>query len=114
MKILITGGLGHIGSKLMRALPKNFKKIEIYVLDNFSTQRYVSLFNLNNRRKYKFFDIDILDNNFDFLIKKIDIVVHLAAITDATNSFNIKSKVYKNNFGSTKLIVDKCSRYKKN
>ena len=44
--ILITGGTGHIGSFLIRSLPLDFKKSKIIILDNMSTNRYCSLFNL--------------------------------------------------------------------
>ena len=43
MKIIITGALGHIGSKLVRDLPSSFHDSELVMLDNLTTQRYVSL-----------------------------------------------------------------------
>ena len=46
MKILITGGLGHIGSYLLENIDKIKFIKKIYVIDNFSTNRYCSLFNL--------------------------------------------------------------------
>ena len=53
-KILITGALGHIGSKLVKDLPTIIKKINITMIDNFTTQRYSSLFNLEKKNIYKF------------------------------------------------------------
>ena len=55
MKILITGGLGHIGSYILHNINKIkiFKKI--YVLDNLSTQRYSSLFHIPKTKKKIFF-----------------------------------------------------------
>ena len=45
MKILLTGGLGHIGSYLINHL-KNIKKIKkIYLVDNLSNERFDILFN---------------------------------------------------------------------
>ncbi len=41
-RVLVTGGLGHIGSKLIRVLDP---KCELFVNDDLSTQRYCSLFN---------------------------------------------------------------------
>ena len=46
MKIVVTGALGHIGSRLIRELPTMFPEAEIVLIDNLSTQRYCSLFNL--------------------------------------------------------------------
>lgn len=43
MRILITGALGHIGSKLLIDLQKNFHH-KILLLDNLISQRYFSLF----------------------------------------------------------------------
>ena len=42
MKIIVTGALGHIGSKLIRDLPSYFKNSEIILIDNVTTQRYTS------------------------------------------------------------------------
>ena len=40
MKIVITGALGHIGSRLIREIPAWFEGAEIRMLDNLSSQRY--------------------------------------------------------------------------
>ena len=52
-KIIITGGLGHIGSFLIKKIFKEKKNIHLIVIDNLSSQRIFSLFNLktyNNKR----------------------------------------------------------------
>ena len=55
MKILITGGLGHIGSHLLENINKINKIKKVYVIDNLSTNRYSSLFNLpKSKKKYSF------------------------------------------------------------
>ena len=46
MKILITGGLGHIGSYILHNINKIKILKKVYVIDDLSTQRYSSLFNL--------------------------------------------------------------------
>ena len=59
MKILITGALGHIGSGLIHSIkPNEFEKV--YLIDNMSTQRYASLFNLSKEINFKFYEKDIL------------------------------------------------------
>lgn len=112
MKILITGGLGHIGSYIIRNI-KLKKKIHFIIVDNLITQRYVSLFNLKKYCSFEFHDIDVAKNNIENLIKKSNIVIHLAAITDAEASFKIKRKVYLNNYESTKKIILSSKKYNK-
>ena len=51
MKILITGGLGHIGSYLLENINKINKLKKIYVIDNLSTQRFCTLLNLPKTNK---------------------------------------------------------------
>ena len=106
MKIAVTGALGHIGSYIIRNLASNVKNIEFLLLDNFLTQRYSSLFSLNRDTKYKFYEIDVSVSNLDSLFNDIDIVIHLAAITDAANSFNNSNEVERNNLQATKNVAN--------
>ena len=56
MKILITGGLGHIGSYLLENINK-FKLVKkIYIIDNLATNRYCSLFNIPKTNKKIYFN----------------------------------------------------------
>tara|TARA_A100001015_G_scaffold113821_1_gene126460 strand:- start:1950 stop:2876 length:927 start_codon:yes stop_codon:yes gene_type:complete len=109
MNILITGCLGHIGSSLIRDLPKLSPDVTIYGLDNLSSQRYCSLFNLP-KKKFHFIEADVRGFDFDDILKSIDVVIHLAAITDATSSFDKAKEVENNNFKSTKVIAEACSK----
>ena len=113
MNILITGALGHIGSHLIRYLPKKIKKSKFYLIDDLRTQRYLSLINLPKNSKFKFYDKPISKNLINQLIKKIDVVIHLAATTDAASSFGKLNIVKKNNFENTKLVSDVCAVNKK-
>jgi len=101
MNILITGGLGHIGSALIRSL-SNYK---ITVIDNLLTQRYCSLFDIDN-------PIIFLDKCISEItvreLKDIDVVIHLAAITNAAGSFKNKTQTENINFTLTSEFVKKC------
>lgn len=107
MNILITGGLGHIGSKLIRALAEREDIDIIRILDNFSTQRYCSLFNLPDNKTYEFVEGDI-SNKKDLCIALdgIDIVVHLAAITDAPSTIIKPKLTNKVNFIGVKNVLE--------
>ena len=85
MNICITGALGHIGSELIRNLSiPSLKKV--HLVDNFLTQRYSTLFNLPDKPRFIFHETDILAEEMNNIIKDSNVVVHLAAITDAESS----------------------------
>ena len=50
MRVLITGGFGHIGSALIADLVNNKKIKEIIVIDNFITNRFNSYINLKKKK----------------------------------------------------------------
>jgi len=106
-KIAITGALGHIGSKLIHSLKSGqFKKVVL--IDNLSTRRYCSLFNLPPDVPFKFIEDDILTANLNKYFKNIDIVIHLAAITDAASSVIKQKEVKRVNFQGTQKVVQAC------
>lgn len=113
MNILITGALGHIGSKLIRYLPSQIKNSKFYLIDDLRTQRFISLMNLPKSSKFKFYDESLSKKLIKNLIKKIDVVIHLAATTDAASSIGQLEKIKMNNFENTKLISDFCANNNK-
>ena len=106
-KLLITGALGHIGSKFIHDLKENEYQ-EVRMIDNLATQRYSSLFNLSPKIKFIFFHEDILEADLKEYIKGVDTVVHLAAITDAETSFEKEDEIEKVNFSGTEKIMETC------
>ena len=111
MKILITGGLGHIGSYLLENINKISKLKKIYVIDNLSTQRFCTLLNLpKTNKKIIFIQKDLSLKNALNNFPKVDAVINLASITDAEGSLKIKNKIYKVNLGIFHNILQYCKK----
>lgn len=110
MKIVVTGALGHIGSRLVRELPAAFPGASIVMIDNMLTQRYCSLFDLPKSGNYTFIEGDMTAMDLEPLLAGAHVVVHLAAITDAAGSFDKAEQVEANNYSATLLIADACAK----
>lgn len=109
MKILITGGAGHIGSFLIKKFCNLSKIKKIYVIDSYNSENFYSMFNLSEKKVVKIHH-DIL--NFDFKnFTKVDMTIHLAATTNYIKSLKNKKLIYKN-FLITKKIVNYCNSKK--
>ena len=108
MKIVITGATGHIGSFLARDFANQFNDLEIIMIDNMLTQRFSSLFNLPDSVIYRFIEADITEIDLIPILKDVDFLIHLAAITDAAGSFYKAELVERNNFQATLKVAEAC------
>ena len=108
MKIIVTGATGHIGSFLIRDLGMQFKESKIVMIDNMMTQRFSSLFKLPKIGNYTFIEGDVKLMDLNSIFKDTDIVIHLAAITDAAGSFDKATEIEKNNYQSTLKVANAC------
>ena len=99
-KILVTGGAGYIGSKIVLDLIK--KKKKVVVIDNLSTG-FKSLIN----KKSTFYKLDFSDPRIKKIIKKHDIntIIHCAASTSVIEANKNKKKYYSNNIFKTKELL---------
>lgn len=112
MRIVVTGGLGHIGSRLIRKLPEAIPGAEIIILDNLKVQRYCSLFHLPKEGNYKFVQGDILDDGLlTRVIQGADAVVNLAANTEPEMSVEKEQEVEEVNFVGTMKVADCCAKW---
>jgi len=105
MTIILTGGLGHIGSRLL----ENQTFQHFIIVDNLSTQRFSSLYDLP-RNSVTFIEKDVRDLSTKDLSKfgEIEGLIHLAAITDASGTAHRGSEVIDHNSTATKGIIEIC------
>jgi nucleoside-diphosphate-sugar epimerase len=108
MNILITGACGHIGSYLVQNLYKIKKVKKAFLVDNLTSNKINSLFNLNKKNKVNFFlkDLNNIKSLDDFA--NIDIVFHFASMTDAAKSFENQIEMRKNNINCLNTVIRFC------
>ena len=82
------------------------------LFDNLSTQRFSSLFNLPSDVNFHYHQEDILDADLNRLFKDIDVVIHLAALTDAATSFEREDEVEAVNYQGTLKVISACEANK--
>jgi nucleoside-diphosphate-sugar epimerase len=78
------------------------------MIDNLLTQRYASLFNLPKNVHYQFYEEDILTTDLKSIFEGSGVALHLAVITDATNSFQNRTQVESVNYEGTVKVATTC------
>lgn len=109
MKAVVTGGLGHVGSRLIRQLPDAFPGMEVVIVDNLATQRYVSLLDLPSTAKYLFVQGDVTTMDLAPALAGADVVIHLAALTDPGASFDHPEAMEQVNYAATQCVAEACA-----
>ncbi len=112
MKILVTGGAGFIGSHLCEELLRTGS--EVYAVDNLSTG---SLGNIRHLSENKNFTcaVDTIMNEklMDRLMKKCDIVYHLAAAVGVKLIMDEPIETLRTNVLGTEIVLKLANKYKK-
>jgi len=108
MKVVVTGALGHIGSHLIRVLPEQFPEIDLHLIDNLSTSRYSSVFSLPAHGRFSLYTEDIRDSGLAKRFDGAEAVIHLAAATDATSSFDRRQEIEEVNVEGSLLVANAC------
>lgn len=121
--VLLTGGLGYIGSHIVLHLLKQNRKV--IIVDDLSNsnidklQFFYKFMNDNQIKKDSFvfikksiLDINNLINIFENY--KIDCVIHLAAFKSVNESISFPLKYYNNNVNGTIQLLNVMEKYKCN
>lgn len=103
MKILITGGLGFLGSHLLKKLSNAH---EIYVIDNLLKQVHGNEYNIINNIDFTCGDVSDKKTWKRFYGKSFDVLIHLAAETGTGQSAYLAEQCCKTNILSTAIIND--------
>ena len=115
MKILVTGGLGYIGSHTVCELYYN--NMEAIIIDNLSNSKISVLDKLEKivGKKITFYQGDVCDKKLleeIFKKEKIDGVIHFAGYKAVGESVLKPLKYYRNNIDSTITLLEVMEEYK--
>ena len=110
MRIVVTGALGYIGSRLVPALRASFDDVDLVLIDNLSALPTCPLWALGTDRGIRFHETDVLTADLDELFDGADAVIHLAAVADAAGSFNNSGKIERINHAGTQRVAQACIR----
>lgn len=109
MKIIISGGFGHIGTSLIKQLIKLKTIKKILIIDNFVGEKVYPLFSIKNKKLTILYE-DLITYKLD-KHSNYDLFIHLAAITNAEKSFETINMIEKN-YDITKKVVNFCRKNK--
>ena len=114
MKIIVTGGLGYIGSNIVTKLLKRGN--EVLVIDNLKNSNIsvVKKILLLSNKNFKFKKVDCKDKKKIFKVFqkfKPNLVIHLAGIKSVSESIQKPKKYLSENVKSAKTILDSMQKF---
>ena len=100
MKALVTGGVGFVGTNLIKRLLKEGYKV--VSLDNYSTG-----FKDNEQKGCQYFDVDLCHTyDYSFFMDKPDVIFHMGALARIQPSIKDPITAIQNNFDSTLNVLE--------
>lgn len=114
MSILVTGGLGYIGSHTVVELLNEEK--DVVIIDNLSNSKIVVLDRIKEitKKDVKFYKGDVEDEAIltkIFNDNKIDSVIHFAALKAVGESVEVPLEYYSNNVINTLVLLDVMEKF---
>ena len=111
MRILVTGGMGFIGSHLVeKLLSLNY---HVIVIDDLSIGKLKNLEKFKNSKKLIFHKTNIINlKKIQHLFKKVDVVFHLAALADIVPSIENPKKYFETNVIGTQNVFFSSLKHK--
>ena len=102
MNIMVTGGVGFVGTNLIKRLLLDGHKV--VCLDNYSTGKKE---NEVDHKNVSYFDVDLrYIYNYDSFIDKPDVIYHMAALARIQPSIKDPVTAIQNNFDSTLNVLE--------
>ena len=115
MNILVTGGLGFIGSNFILFTLKNYPKIKITNVDACLTgSNLMNLDEIKKSKKYKFVKSNINNQKIiNQLVSKNDLIVNFAAESHVDRSISNPKPFINSNINGTHTILESIRKYDK-
>ncbi len=115
MKVLVTGGLGFIGSNFITKVIKEFPTWKIINVDaGFLGSNKQNLKDIRNHKNYQFVKGNITNQKLmDNLISKVDLVVNFAAESHVDRSINNPKPFIQSNIFGVYTILESVKKFNK-
>ncbi len=107
--ILITGGLGYVGSRLIERMCEKAPKQEVFVIDRKSIKTCPFNQFLKENRNVILIPKDIFSADLGQLISESSCVIHLAASVYPEKSIEDEAATFRNNAAGTRLVAEACA-----
>jgi len=115
MKLLVTGGLGFIGSNFILYVLKKFSNFSIVNIDaEFYGSNHISLEEISNFENYEFIKGDINDSSkIDKLVSESDVIINFAAESFVDRSIANVKPFLNSNIDGVYTILEAIKKHKK-